>query len=162
MTMEHHFWLFRQGERAYTDYKEFVGRSHAPVMIHDEILRYLSDTLQWIPTLNPAKNERSYGLNMYGPTIIDQSGGGLFQQIFASWSHLFACGPERLTLRGLFNWQWPFEEPEHVIAESELHKLGSYERMSISRDDYIERLTKLAHFGERASTGQFFVLHLGI
>ncbi len=160
--MDHHFWLFQQGARAYTDYKDLFHRDDVPVTIDDEVLRYFSDTLRWIPTLNPAKNERGYGLNMYGPTIIDQTGGALFQDIFASWSRLFACGPEQFSIRGMFGWRWPFEESEHVFSERELDRLGTYDRLTIVRDEYVRRLTKLASFGEQASTGQFFVLHLGI
>jgi hypothetical protein len=162
MTLDHHFWLLQQGEQLHRDYKEFVDRNDAPVAMHDEILRYFSDTLRWIPTLNPAKSERGYGLNVYGPTVIDQIGGALFHDIFASWAHLFSLGPEYFSIQGLFSLQWPYEESEHMMAEAELHKLGEYDRLSITRDDCVERLMELARFGEQARGGQFFVLHLGI
>jgi hypothetical protein len=162
MAMDHHFWLFRQGEQTYKDYTKFAGRNDAPVVMDDEVLRYFLDTLRWIPTLNPAKNERGYGLNMYGPTIIDQNGSALFHDIFASWAHLFSLGPEHFSIHGMFGWQWPFEESEHVMTEEELHTLGSIERLSIVRNDFVESLRMLAQFGEQASTGQFFVMHIGI
>jgi hypothetical protein len=46
MPMDHDFWLFRQGERAYTDYDDLLPRRDAPVSIDDEVLRYMLDTIK--------------------------------------------------------------------------------------------------------------------
>ncbi len=105
MPMKHSFWLFREGERAYTEYRDLLSRHDAPVRLDDEVLRYCFDTLLWIPTFNPAKNERGNGLNWWGPTIIGQEGGDPFHRIFAAWAHVFSCGPRQLQLHGLFSWQ---------------------------------------------------------
>jgi hypothetical protein len=83
MAMNHDFWLFRPEEHAYTDYRDLFAQHDAPVSIDDEILRYFFDTIAWIPTFNPAKNERGNGLNWWGPTIIDQAGGNLFHKILS-------------------------------------------------------------------------------
>jgi hypothetical protein len=162
MSMDHSFWLFREGQRAYTDYIDLLPRRDAPVNIDDEVLRYLFDTFLWIPTFNPAKSERGKGLNMWGPTIIDQTGGVLFHQIFTAWAQLFTCGPERFRLRGLFSWHWPFDESEHVINENELHTLGQHTWLEVDRERFVQQLTTLAQFGEQAATGRYFILHLGI
>jgi hypothetical protein len=162
MSLNHDFWLFRKGERAYADYSDLLPRRDAPVSIDDEVLRYFFDTLIWIPTFNPAKSERGNGLNMWGPTIIDQTGGILFHQIFTAWAQLFTCGPERLKLRGGFYWQWSFNESEHLVSENELHTMGQYTWLEVDRDRVVQHLTTLAHFGEQAATGRFFILHLGI
>lgn len=162
MPMNHDFWLFREGERAYVDYEDLLSRHDAPVSMDDEVLRYFGDTLTWIPTFNPTKNERGNGLNWWGPTIINQVGGGLFHRVWTSWAQLFTSGPEQLRLQGLFTWQWPFEEPEHLIREDQLHILGNYEHLEIDRDRLVRTLTTLAWFGEQTATGEFFILHLGI
>ena len=162
MTLNHDFWLFRQGERAYTDYSDLLPRRDAPVSIHDEVLRYMMDTFTWIPTFNPAKNEPGKGLNMWGITIIDQTGGELFQRVFTAWAQLFAVGPQHLQIHGLFSWRWPYEESEHLVHEDELHTIGSYDRLEVERDRFVQQLTTLAEFGAQAATGKFFIIHLGI
>ena len=80
----------------------------------------------------------------------------------ASWARLFSRGPERLRLRGLYGWRWPFDEMEHTIHFDQLIELGEYERMDIDRAWLVETLNALARFGEQADSGQFFILHLGI
>jgi len=162
MPMTHDFWLFREGERAYTEYKDLLPRRDAPVSIDDQVLRYCDDTLVWIPTFNPATSERGHGLNWWGPTIIDQTGGSLFHQICSSWAQLFTVGPAKLRVRRAFSWHWPFEESEHVVREDELNTMGGYTWLEVDRESFVEHLTTLAHFGEQAATGKFFILHLGI
>jgi hypothetical protein len=164
MPLIHDFWLLREGEEQYTCYREFVARKDAPVRFNDDLLRYVSDTLVWIPTLNPAKEAlpMGYGLNWYGPTIINQTGGALFHKVCTSWAHLFQCGPKELKLQGLFSWQWPFEESEHLISEDQLSTVGSYDALESDRDALVHMFTTLAGFGEQAATGRFFVLHIGI
>lgn len=162
--MDHNFWLLREDENSYTDYRNFISRHDASVHLHDELLRYFIDTLVWIPTVNPAWKEMpiGYGLNWHGPTIINQVGGVLFRRICTSWAQLFTCGPERLSLQGLFSWQWPFDESEHLVREDQLHTLGRYECLEVERDWVVQMLTTLAYYGEQAATGEFFILHLGI
>lgn len=162
MSMDHSFWLFREGERAYNDNQDLWGRHDAPVLIDDEILHYFFDTLAWTPTFNPAKKENGNGLNTWGLTIINQIGGALFHHVFATWVQLLGCGPEHLMLQGLFQWQWPYNELEHIMNEAQLHKLGKYKRLEVDRDWLISQLTMLAQFGELAATGEFYILHLGI
>ncbi len=162
MPMKHDFWLFREGERAYTEYRDLSSRHDAPVKIDDEILRYCVDTLRWIPTFNPAKNERGNGLNWWGPTIIRQESGDSFHHVFAAWAHMFSCGPEHFQLRGTFSWLWPYDESEHLISEAELHTMGSYTLLQVDRDNLVHQFAQLANFGVQTATGSFFILHLGI
>lgn len=160
--LKHAFWLFREGERAYTDYKDLLLRPDAPVSLDDEVLRYFGDTLAWIPTFNPVKSERGNGLNWWGPTLINQTGGILFHQVWTSWTQLFTSGPAQLRLQGSFTWQWPFDESEHLVSEDQIHMLGNYEHLEIDRDWLVRMLTTLAWFREQTTTGEFFILHLGI
>ena len=161
--MYHDFWLFEEGVRSYVDHSDLLPRKDAPVRIDDGLLRYFVDTLSWIPTCNPMKIEvPCHGLNLYGPTIINQTGGDAFHRVCLSWVQLFASGPEHLSLRGPFMWQWPFDEEEHVLRENQLHLLGHYERLEVDRDWLLQALTTLADFGKQAATGKFFILHLGI
>ncbi len=164
MALYHDFWFLREGEHPYTDYPHLLSQHNAPVRVNDDLLRYFSDTLSWIPTLNPAKESMpmGYGLNWYGPTIMNQAGGARFQRVCTAWAQLFACGPEQLKLRVGFSWQWPFEESERLVSEDQLHTFGRYEYLEIDRDQLVRMLTTLAQFGEQASRSEFYVLHLEI
>lgn len=162
--MQHEFWLLEEGRYTYGNYKEFAVRKDAPFQISDDVLHYFSDTLFWIPTLNPALVDMpmGQGLNWHGPTIINKVGGKLLYQIFTSWSELFTSGPEQIALRAAFEWQWPFGEQDHRVNEHQLHLLGHYKYLKIDRNWIVQMLTTLAYYGKQASTGQFFILHLGI
>lgn len=162
--MNHDFWLLEEGVYSYAQHKDFVSQKDAPLHISDDVLRYFADTLSWIPTFNPALDgvPSGQGLNWYGPTIINRMGGDLLQRVCTSWSELFASGPERLTLRGFFEWQWPFDEQEHSVREDQLHLLGRYQYLEIDRSWIVQTLTALAYYGKQAATGKFFILHIGI
>jgi hypothetical protein len=40
--------------------------------------------------------------------------------------------------------------------------MGGYTQLEVDRDSFVQQLTTLAQFGAQASTGKFFILHLGI
>lgn len=164
MPMVHDFWLLRESERLYKDHYDLIRRRDAPVRLHDDFMFYFYDSLLWIPTLNPSKPEGSVGcgLNGYGSTIINQTGGLLWSQIWSSWAQLFTHGPEQLRLQGEYSWQWPFDESEHLVSEDQLGTFGRYEYVEIDRDELVRVLTLLAQFGEQAATGEFFIFHVGI
>ena len=164
MSMNHNFWIFQEGERAYTDYWDLLPRRDAPAVLHDDMIGYLNDTLMWIPSLNPAvENKRGNGLHRFGPTIINQEGGNLFHRIFATWAHMFRNGPQFLRLRGDFSFEWPYEESEHLFSEHDFFKKrGGYLQIDVGRDYLVRQLTTLSQFGAQAATGRYFIIHLGI
>ncbi len=51
----HDFWILQEGERSYDEYEDLLGRHDAPVRVPDDLLHYMHYTLQWIPTVNPAR-----------------------------------------------------------------------------------------------------------
>lgn len=160
----HDFWLIRAGDRRYEDYWDLLGRRDAPVRFPDDLLWYFQDTLDWVPTVIPSLPGLpvAHGLNWTGPTVIERAGGALFRHVWASWASLFAHAPERLTLRGAFGWQWPFEDAEHTLHVDQLLEIGGYDRLDIDRTWLIDTVQTLARFGEQAASGESFVLHLGI
>jgi len=74
----------------------------AAICIHDDLLGYMSDTLSWIPTENPARpgDGRVSGLKWCGVAAIDGEGAALASRILGLWADPFACGPETLELTG--------------------------------------------------------------
>lgn len=154
----HHFWLLTEGEVSYRDYWPWVGRRDAPVHISYAVLAYFSETLEWVPTINPAARledgtcRSGHGMNLFGPTVINKDGGALFARICDGWARLFACGPERINLyMGLST-----DVDEHGNETTTLNK------PCVPRDELIRDLETLADFGRKAAIGEFFILHLGV
>ncbi len=161
--MSHDFWLFREGERTYDDYRDLLARRDAPIRLDDHLLAYFGDSLIWIPTLNPTQGDiPGYGLNWFGPTIVNETGGLALQQVCLAWKQLFACGPAQLRLRVCYTLTWPFEEKEHILDPTQLDQLGEYEYVEVERDWLVETFATLAQFGAQVATGEYFLLHLGI
>ncbi len=161
--MYHDFWLFREGERAYSDYHDLLTRSDAPIRLDEHLFNYFANTLVWIPTFDiTRRNVVRQTEDWSGPTIVNETGGLALQQVCLAWKQLFACGPAQLRLRGLFRWNWPFEEKERVFNMMQIHCLGTQEYVEVDRDWLLQLLTTLAHFASQTSTGEYFLLHLSI
>ena len=73
------------------------------IHLHDDFVRYMEDTLAWIPTTNPARGEPHRGLCMWGPTLIEAEGASVAERVFGGWAELLAAGPPRLGLTGGFS-----------------------------------------------------------
>src|SRR5262245_36825972 len=107
----HDFHLLERSEFEYWDYREFYNHPDA-VQIHDDLLRYIGDSLKWIPCHFPetrGKLLECSGLNLIGFTIIKEEGASLAQRVFGLWAELFKHGPEVLQLTG--GWTWIDGQP---------------------------------------------------
>jgi hypothetical protein len=160
----HDFLLLPEGEAGKLIYQEFWSRSneqpnyrafllqHHGIRVPDGLMGYLWDTLQWVPTEHPfeetgkwAKPWQGYGLDSHGHTAIRKRGAPVFRRLCESWAALFALAPRTFTLRG----SWECDEQR-------------YKKLTGYRNEVVPILNRLAHHAERASTGEFFVLHVGI
>ena len=163
MVTMHRFWLLREGEHEYKDYKDFTGRSDAPVQIDFDLLLYFIDSLKWIPSFNPSTPDISrQGLDLFGVTIINKRGGQKLQEICLAWKHVFDLGPAQLRIRSYYTESWPFDEDERILNAMQLHWLGAYEYVEVEKAWLLDIFTKLAQYGEQAATGEYYILHLGI
>ena len=103
---KHDFLLLPETDGNYADYMQHFNSPDA-VKVDDNILvRTILDTLSWIPTINPANPEewQGYGLNYYGPTVINKAGAAKASRIFHLWAELLEEGPEELELTGSYEW----------------------------------------------------------
>jgi hypothetical protein len=148
----HDFRLLTETHEHYADWDERHDRP-ADVVLHDDIVSYIFDTLRWIPTINPANpaNWSGFGLNYHGPTVINSAGAPSTARILRHWAGLFLEGPPTLELRGSFQW-----------IEGEAVDTGEYERINVDRDELVRDLSALADLAERVSTGQNYLLHWGV
>ncbi|MBE6067844.1 MAG: hypothetical protein E7211_09150 [Clostridium lundense] len=118
------------------------------VLIHDDIVQYIQDTLNWIPSINPAMNyEKGLGLNNYGITLFDKEGAEVIVGLAKSWADLFSRGPSTLKLTG-----------NYCFTGND----RSYEIIEISRDKLVESFRKLQLFSERVISNKYLILHYGL
>jgi len=120
------------------------------VAVHDDLLRYLEDTLRWIDAYNPSRRRSQSGLNLHGVTVIVAPKSAA--EIFEAWAALFSRSPKKLRLTGAYEW---------TVGKAES---GRYEQVRPDRDVVFSKLNALSAlcFEAAASHGEKYVLHLGI
>ncbi|MEW9670607.1 hypothetical protein [Ammoniphilus sp. 3BR4] len=154
MALEHEFYLIPNTvdlERFWM-YRENNSNVIDSVIIHDDIILYVSDTLKWIPSKNPSLSgiPNGVGINYHGVTLFDEDSAYILKSIFSSWRDLFQESPKVLKLTG-----------EFVMVEGEEHA-GHYEELVFNRDEIIEQFEKIISFSERLAEGKFYLYHCGI
>ena len=153
--MIHDFLLVSSEELKNNGYDYFYNSNDNKVLIHDDLISYIYDSLLWIPAYNAARNHEildfAKGFNRWGVSIYKIDGALKFSKVFRSWSDLFAEAPEKVVITG----SWCYAENEED---------GHYEKLEFSRDLLVEKFSMLANLGERVaeSEGQLSILHFGI
>jgi hypothetical protein len=148
----HDFLLLPEKDEHYSDYMRYINDPNA-LTVDDDLVVYVQDTLNWIPTINPANPAvwGGYGLNYYGPTVINKAGAAKMARIFNLWAALLQEGPEEVKLRGGYEW-----------TEEETSSGGRYAIVTAPRDSVVKTFRAIAAIGEQAASGKFYVLHLGV
>lgn len=151
--LNHDFLLLSSQEHSYFDYLKWINNPQA-ILIHDDIMNYIQDSLNWITCYNPGKKMVKHkGLNFCGPTVIKKDGAIAAYSIFKAWASLFSCGPKRLRLTGSYGW---------IAGESK--ETGSYSIVKADRDEMVEKFNVIANYSKQVvdSKDQLFILHLGM
>jgi hypothetical protein len=126
--------------------KSSPGKS---IVVHDNLLRYVSDCLKWIRSYNPSVGKWQTGLNLCGITVIRQTGAQKAADVFEDWAKLFSRSPSTLRLTGLYG-----------VSGTK----AGYEVLNYDRDATVDSFRELSRMCRKVakSQGKFFVLHLGI
>ena len=151
--LNHDFLLLSSREHVYTDFMKWIN-SPLAVQIHNDVMEYIQDTLNWVTCYTPSKNMmKRKGLNFYGPTIIKSDGAIVAGKIFTAWAELLSNGPMEIKLTGAYSW-----------IEGESKGTSHYSAIKADRDEIIEGFKKLAGFSKQVidSNDELFILHLGI
>lgn len=137
------------------DYSGYLNHFNHPgsLQLDDDIVLYMLDTLKWVPTVNPANPSEwcGFGLNYHGPTVINQTGASKAAKLFRLWSSLLQEGPENLELSGLFD-----------FTDNDPTRLSGRPMFTASRELVVKTLIEIANIAEKASSGRYYLLHLGI
>jgi hypothetical protein len=136
------FWMHRENNKSVID----------SVEIDDDLIQYIFDSLEWIPSKNPAipGNPNGQGLNYHGVTLLDQNSSITLERVFSSWRNLFINAPTKIELTG----QFVYEENEEI--------LGEYEKLVFNRDEVIKRFEKIISMSLQLAEGECYVYHCGI
>ncbi|PEA53611.1 coproporphyrinogen III oxidase [Bacillus pseudomycoides] len=121
------------------------------VILSDEIVVYLLDFFNWLPTHIPPKKETGFGLHYYGITKIEKEGADIAVNLFRSLIHLFSLAPETIELTGSFQWTFGTEDTN-----------GKYEKLFFNRDILCAQLQSLVMLFHKVKCEEGYILHFGI
>jgi hypothetical protein len=121
------------------------------VLIHDDIIQYILDSLVWVPSKTPTKQGtiNSQGINYYGITLFDKDSSESLKGVLTSWRDLFKNAPKTFELTGNF-------------VDGADEQDGVYEKLHINRDDLVNKLEKVVSMSESLGKGNCYLYHLGI
>jgi hypothetical protein len=148
----HDFHLLDNSEN---NYKKYLA-VRSDVKLPDDLIRYMLDTLDWVPTELPRSEKiiPFQGLDTYGSTIIKGESANILCQIISAWINLFSFSPKRLIITG--SWTQYYNEDEQPEGE------GYYEKLEFDRDQIIRNLKKLTEYAQVVANGEHYILHIGI
>ena len=144
----HEFFIIEKGSFSPDNYEDY--RHKEKVALHDDILTYFYDTLQWFNSWNPFTQQSYKGLSLYGVTILQGETLLKFKRILSHWRALFSEAPSQIVLTGGFYW-----------IDEELEN-GTYERLIYDREELISLLEKLISMCEAAHGQEKEIVHFGI
>ncbi|GAB1529872.1 coproporphyrinogen III oxidase [Brevibacillus formosus] len=146
--------LLTSGDKMGLTHEFYLVRSeleHEPVetvVLSDNLVLYIWDSLRWIPSFNPSTQENHTGLNYHCITIIRHEGANLLKDICFNWSRLFSLAPSTIQLTGDF--------------VMDANGNGAYKKWNCTRDDLTKTLSALAAIAERAFHENYSIVHHGI
>ncbi|MDF2790626.1 MAG: hypothetical protein K0S80_3727 [Neobacillus sp.] len=154
MGLEHEFYLIPNtiDVKDFWVHKENNNGVIDSVVIHDDLILYIVDSLEWIPSKNPALRgaPNGWGLNYHGVTLFDKDSCPTLESVFSSWRDSFKNAPTTLELTG-----------EFVYDEND-EKLGEYEKLIFNRDEVIKLFEKIISMSVQLAEGNCYLYHCGI
>jgi len=161
MALIHEFILVPKSDYTHDYYLKIERNNYGEIDVHktgilelvifpDELILYINDSLQWIPTINPATSKKGFGLNYCGVTTIDKDGSSIAESVFLSWANLFSNAPNDLKLTGSWTWSGTNEN------------VGEYEKLVYEKDAIVSCFSKLASYCNMVTTRLYYIVHLGI
>ncbi len=162
MALVHEFILVSKEAHARFDFSTTIRNDSGKIIvedsklvdvleINDELVTYLMDFFNWIPTSCGLNVEKSSGLNYHGITYIFNENRLIFGKIFRLLSDLFSVAPETFKLKGDFCW-------EEGNKDS-----GAYEFITLNKEDVVNILKKMAIWSELMEKNHnLYVVHMGI
>jgi hypothetical protein len=117
------------------------------VKIHDDMITYIYDSLNWIPSRNPALRDmpNGQGIHYHGITLFDEHSSEALLKIFTAWRDLFSNAPDIFQLKGPF-----------IINRDE------HEILYFSRNEIIDQFETMISMSNYLADGNYYLYHCGI
>ncbi|MDQ0114049.1 coagulation factor 5/8 type-like protein [Paenibacillus harenae] len=155
MSLTHEFYLL-SGDFDLNDRYEWYRTNRytwaEKSVVSDEIIQYMMDFLNWLPSYNPETKESHRGLNYYGVTVINKPGAEKLIKILDKWLKLIEEAPDTFSLRG--DTVWKEEENEDGYCEQT--------RNWLKRERMQSELAVLIDLAVKASDNNHLIIHFGI
>jgi len=166
MALLHNFVLLNKNEFSYDDCCELIGKVSCDISIHDDLIIYFCDFLQWIPAYNPSLKVNHTGLNYYGVTVIDIDGAKQALTLFSSLVNILNLSPNVLKLTGEYTFVHAYDDviDSNKDVDRVLRDTAGYEKIIMQKMEVIKQFEILAGFMQKIldSDGNLYVLHFGI
>jgi hypothetical protein len=148
--LKHEFYCLNEGKFNYANYQSY-DKKDSQVTIHDDLIRYINDTLMWVPCIHLSGNhyKETYGLSLYGATVINQDGASMLTHVLSSWENLFSKAPTNFELNG------------GVTVKSD-GTVGDFHKIRVERDEFLNHLNILINYANKTLKEEYFILHFGI
>ncbi|AZS15425.1 hypothetical protein [Paenibacillus lutimineralis] len=121
-------------------------------VLSDDIILYMMDFLNWVPSFNPETKESGNGLNYYGITVIHNVGADKLISVLDKWLNLFDEAPDTFSLRG--DTIWKEEDNGEGYWEQTINRMNR-ERMQ-------SELNQLIGLAVKATNNNQLIIHFGI
>lgn len=151
--MKHEFYLARTtGAHQFLRYEVDNDAILDSVVVDDDIIQYISDSLAWIPSRNPALpgNPQGLGLHYHGVTLFDCTSADSLAGILTAWRDLFKHAPNPVKLTG------SFQTMEQSAAN------GDYEQLIVDKDRLINTFDHFISMAEILKHGDVYLYHCGL
>jgi hypothetical protein len=147
--LEHKFYLITDTTELtdfYLSKKDIIDS----VVLNDDVILYILDSLYWIPSKNPSSSNQiiGKGLNYYGLTLFDIQSSEALVGVFSAWKSLFKNAPEVIELTG-----------DYVFYDGEE---GEYKKILVNREELIMQLNKIISMSRLLAEGNYYLYHCGI
>ncbi len=155
MSLSHEFFLLSKEidlNNRYEWYSSHRFTWSAKLALSDDLILFLTDFLNWIPSHNPETKTNGHGLNYYGTTVIYKNGADKLINILDSLVSLFEEAPDKLTLRGRTEW-YEEDDVEGYCRET---------RVLLSKKAFLGDLIELKKCCIKVIRDDFYLLHFGI
>jgi hypothetical protein len=144
MGMNHKFLLVEK-TKINRGYDEYAGIKR--YYLHDDFISFVMlSSLEWIPIRNPSTNAEGFGLNLYGPTLIEKRGIDVAKKIFAAWRDLISAAPDTV-----------YFHCGHEYVDGEQRPF----KPEFKKSELLENLNGIVSLLENVGD-DFSLLHLGI
>ena len=121
------------------------------IRLDDDLIGYIYDSLKWVKSYNPSKQESCMGLCLYGVTEIRGDALIQFKNIISVYRNLFEYAPNKIVLTG----SYAFEDGEDMDS-------GRYEKLLYDKKDMLKTLDDFINMCEKALSEDKCILHYGI